>query len=129
MRKPTQGLTNAEWYLMECLWASSPRSAREIIAFMQDSQSWNRSTTLTVLRRMVEKGQISCDQEGDVRTYAPLIRREEALAQETSSFLNRAYNGSVSLMVSAMTRQQELSREEIDELYAILRRAEGKEEG
>lgn len=127
MRKQKRGLTTAEWYLMECLWQHSPRSAREIVEFMQESQKWSRSTTLTVLRRMTEKEQIACDEQGEVRMYTPLVCREEALAEETDSFLNRAYQGSVSLMLSALTQRQELSQAEIDQLYEILRSA-GREE-
>lgn len=126
MRRPSQGLTPAEWNLMECLWERAPRTGREVVEEMQLRQDWNRSTTLTMLRRMTEKGQIDVhDQEG-VRVYSPLIPREEALMEETESFLRRAYQGSVSMMISALTDHQELKQEEIDELYAILRRAEEK---
>ena len=31
MRKPTQGLTNAEWYLMDALWESAPQTWRELV--------------------------------------------------------------------------------------------------
>ena len=123
MRPTAQGLTPAEWNLMESLWDHSPQTGREVIEDMKLRQNWNRSTTLTVLRRMCEKGQIACD-EGEVREYRPLIPREEALRQETDSFLKRAYNGSVSMMLSAMTRKQELTKAEIRELYEILRKAE-----
>ena len=126
MRRQTNGLTAAEWYLMECLWEHAPRTGREVVEFMQASQAWNRSTTLTMLRRMTEKGQISCIEENGIRVYAPLIPREEALREETDSFLHRAYQGSVSMLLSALTRQQDLSRDEIDELYQILRHAEQK---
>ena len=130
MRKPAQGLTPAEWYLMECLWEHSPRTAKELTVELEESRGWNRSTTLTVLRRLVEKGQVQCDDAAEVRRYAPLLRREEALREETNSFLQRAYRGSVSLLVSAMTQQQELSRTEIEELYEILRLAkEAGEDG
>lgn len=122
MRKPEQGLTAAEWYLMECLWEESPRTARELIEDLKQSRGWNRSTTLTVLRRLVEKSQVCCDETADVRTYTPLLPREEALMVETNAFLQRAYRGSVSLLVSAMTQQQELNQSEVDELYEILRR-------
>ena len=126
MRRQTNGLTSAEWYLMECLWEHAPRTGREVVEFMQTSQAWNRSTTLTMLRRMTEKGQISCSEENGIRVYAPLIPREEALREETDSFLHRAYQGSVSMLLSALTRQQDLSRDELDELYQILRNAEQK---
>lgn len=117
-------LTAAEWNLMECFWDSSPRTGREAVEYMQRSVGWSRSTTLTVLRRMSEKGLLSCETEGEVLRYRPLLRREDALRQETHSFLDRVYKGSVSLLVSAMTDEQTLSREEIDQLYEILRRAE-----
>lgn len=118
------GLTPAEWNLMECLWEHAPRTGRETAAYMQTHVGWHRSTTLTTLRRMSEKGLISCDESGDVLTYSPNIRREDAVRQETHSFIDRVYKGSIGMMLNAMTEKQELSREEIDQLQAILRRAE-----
>lgn len=117
-------LTAAEWNLMECFWDSSPRTGREAVDYLQKSEGWSRSTTLTVLRRMTEKGLLTCEREGEVLRYRPMIRREDAVRQETRSFLDRVYKGSVSMLVSAMTDEQKLSRDEIDRLYEILRRAE-----
>ena len=51
-----------------------------------------------------------------------------AAAAEAVSFLDRVYRGSISAMMSAMTAREALSQAEIEELYAILRQAEGKEE-
>lgn len=121
MRPQSNGLTTAEWYLMESLWEHSPKTGREIIDDMKQRQNWNRSTTLTMLRRMTEKEQIECREEDGIRVYVPLIPREEALQEETDSFLRRAYQGSVSLLFSALTRHQDLSKEEIEELHQILR--------
>ncbi|NLO49039.1 MAG: BlaI/MecI/CopY family transcriptional regulator [Clostridiales bacterium] len=118
-------LTNAEWNLMECLWDTSPRTGREATEYLQEHVGWNRSTTLTMLRRMTEKGFIRCEEKNGIKTYAPLVRREDAVKKETDDFLNRVYKGSVSLMMSAITKKQELTKDEIAELYAILREAEG----
>ena len=126
MEKTT--LTPTEWNLMECLWAHSPRTGREATEYLEEKMGWSRSTTLTLLRRMTEKGLVHCQEEGGVKTYAPLIGREDAAQRETASFLDRVYHGSVSMMVSAMTEKKDLSREEIDALYAILRQAEGRAE-
>ena len=59
-----------------------------------------------------------------VRGYELTLRREDAALQETEDFLTRVYNGSVSLLVSSMTRRQALSQEEIDQLYALLQQLE-----
>jgi predicted transcriptional regulator len=46
--------------------------------------------------------------------------------RETEHLLDRAYKGSLSLLVSSLTRRQSLPQKEIDELYAILREMEEK---
>ena len=124
MRQPDQNLTPAEWNLMECLWEKSPRTGREAAEYLEHSVGWSRSTTLTMLRRMTEKGILACEQRDGVKVYSPRLQREDAVQRETGSFLNRVYKGSVSMMVSAITQKQKLSGEEIEALYAILRKAE-----
>lgn len=117
-------LTPTEWHLMECLWERSPRTGREATEWLAENVGWTRSTTLTMLRRMTEKGFIKCSDEDGLKSYTPAIERETAAGSQTEDFLSRVYHGSVSMMMSAITKKQELSSEEISELYAILREAE-----
>lgn len=124
MGRNDKNLTSAEWSLMECLWEQAPRTGREVVEYLREQVGWSRSTTLTMLRRMSEKGVIRCEVSDGLKTYSPLVGREDAVLRETEDFFGRVYKGSVSMMMSAITKKQELSKEEIDELYAILRRAE-----
>lgn len=117
-------LTSAEWHLMECLWEKSPRTGREATEYLEQHAGWSRSTTLTMLRRMTDKELIACAEDSGVRTYSPLLARDDAALRTTEDFLHRVYHDSISMMMSAITQKQELSRQEIDELYAILRQAE-----
>ncbi len=116
--------TPAEWSLMEYLWENPSVTGREAAGYCAERIGWSRTTTLTVLRHLVEKGAVACDESGTRNRYTPLIRREDAALRETDDFLRRVYKGSVGLMLSAMTKKQELSREEINELREILRQAE-----
>ncbi len=120
-------VTPTEWKLMECLWARGSVTGREAVEYLQSHAGWSRSTTLTMLRRMTEKGVIACGESKDgIKIYTPLVSRQNAVHQETDDFLHRVYRGSLSAMVSAMTEKQSLTQEEIEELYAILHRAENK---
>lgn len=119
-------LTEAEWTVMECLWEKSPRTGRETVEWLDRRMGWTRSTTLTMLRRLEAKGAVAGDTEGELKTFRPLIAREEVAAQETENLLDRVYKGSLSLLVSSLTWKQSLPQNEIDELYAILREMEGK---
>ena len=117
-------LTEAEWTVMECLWEKSPRTGRETVAWLENRMGWTRSTTLTMLRRLETKGAVASDTEGELKTFRPLILREEVAIRETEHLLDRAYKGSLSLLVGSLTRNQSLSQKDIDELYAILKEAE-----
>ena len=117
-------LTNSEWHVLDCLWGREPRTAMELVAELGEKVGWAKSTTLTTLRRMEEKGLIQTETVGRTRHYTPAVERRSAAARETRSFLDKVYRGSVGLMVSAMAQDKALSREEIDQLYEILKQAE-----
>ncbi len=123
MEKESVSLSEAEWKVMEALWEESPATGRDLCEKMARRMGWNRSTTLTLLRRMEGKGSVE-SVDGPVKTFRPLLRREDAALRETESFLGRVYHGSLSLMVSTLSRRQALSQKEIDELYALLKEAE-----
>ncbi|MBO5160158.1 MAG: BlaI/MecI/CopY family transcriptional regulator [Lachnospiraceae bacterium] len=117
-------LTDAEWNVMECLWEKSPRTGRETIEYLKERMGWSRSTTLTLLRRMEEKGAVGSELSGEVKQFIPLISREQAAIQETEDFLGRVYKGSLGMMLSSFTKKQTLSKNEINELYSILKELE-----
>ncbi len=113
-------LTSSEWSVLTCLWESSPRTVMQLVSDLAQRVGWAKSTTITTLRRMEEKGLVRVEQGARGKSYTPAVEREQAATAETHSFLDRVYQGSVGLMMSAMARRQELSREEIAQLRAIL---------
>ena len=117
-------LTNSEWYVLDCLWERSPQTVMELVETLKARLGWAKSTTITTLRRMEDKGLVLCAVEGRTKHYSPAVPRDRAVRGETRSFLDKVYRGSVGLMMSALAEDKALSREEIDELYEILRKAE-----
>lgn len=122
LREEEQGvkLTASEWSVLSCLWEDSPRTVMQLVAALGERVGWAKSTTITTLRRMEEKGLVRVEHTGKGKRYAPAVEREQAAAVETHSFLDRVYQGSVGLMMSAMVKRQELSRDEVAELRSIL---------
>lgn len=118
-------LTASEWNVLECLWRHSPQTVMELVAELKCRVGWAKSTTITTLRRMEEKSLVRSETIGKAKYYTPLVAREEAEIEETHTFLDRVYRGSVGLMVSTMARRQALTQEDIAQLRAILDQAEG----
>ncbi len=122
-------LTSSEWNVLNCLWEHSPRTVMQIVGELEGTVGWARSTTITTLHRMEDKGLVRCEQAGRGKAYVPLVEREQAVLAETRSFLDRVYQGSVGVMVSTMARQEGLSRAQIAQLRAILDEAEQEAKG
>ena len=118
-------LNASEWNVLNCLWEEHPRTVMQLVADLERSVGWAKSTTITTLRRMEEKGLVSVEQAGRSKSYTPAVEREQAVTAETRSFLDRVYRGSVGLMMSAMAKRQELSAVEVAELRAILDQIDG----
>ena len=117
-------LSDGEWKIMNLLWQQAPRTIMQLTAALQKEMDWGKHTVITMLNRMEKKGAVRYEEGPRAKQYYPEVRKEEVAAQETKGFLDKVYEGSLSLMVNSMVSRKQVSREELEELYAILKRAE-----
>ena len=117
-------ISNSEWAVLECLWASEPLTVTQLAHALRSSVGWAKSTSVTMANRMEQKGLLLCQEGGKAKLYRAALTRADAEARLTRSFLDRVYSGSVGLMVSAMVSREALSPAELAELRAVLDRAE-----
>ena len=82
---------------------------------------WSKNTIITMLKRMVEKGAVPYVQEDKAKRFSPAIDRTEAELEETTSFLDKVYNGNVGLMISNLIGSDQLTEEQLEELRKIIR--------
>ena len=108
----------------ELIWRNAPISSGELVKLCQRELEWKKSTTDTMLRRLCQRG-IFENREG---TVVSLLTREEVLAQQSESFLEETFQGSLPQFLAAFTARKPLTEEEIRELEALIRRSsEGRE--
>lgn len=124
MDKP-QTVTPSEWPIMELLW-EGPKTLMELVNTLSEQMDWSKSTITTMVRRMDDKGLITFHTEGRTKIFRPAVSRDEVTARDAESFLRRAYNGSVGMLISAMASSHRLTKQDITELYAIIKEAEEK---
>lgn len=117
-------LSSSEWKIMSLLWENEPMTIMQITAALNNDTGWSKHTVITFLKRMEDKKAVSFEQIGNAKHYFTLIKREDVAVSETQSFLQRLYCGSIGMMVNSMINQNALSKEDIDELYDILKKAE-----
>ena len=119
-------VTNSEWYVMNCLWEKSHLSLMQLVPLLKESAGWSKSTSATMVRRMTVKDLIGYEENGKTKYFFPKVKKQDVVVQETRDFLQRIYDGSVGMMMSALVRQNDLSQEDILELQEILKAAQTK---
>jgi BlaI family penicillinase repressor len=120
-------LSDGEWNIMNILWESAPMTITQLTAALKETTGWSKHTIITMLNRMEAKGAVRYEKRTRAKQYYPTVDRDEIALEETENFLDKVYAGSLGLMVNTMVEKKSLSKEEIDELYAILKKAEEEE--
>ena len=122
-------LSDGEWKLMNLLWQNPPKTITHLTKELEQTTGWGMNVIITMLKRLEAKGAV-CHEEGErAKIFYPCVERDGAVIEETRGFLNRMYQGSLSLLVNAMVNSSGLSDEEIEELKAILDKAEEERHG
>ena len=127
--KKVMMLQPSEWIIMEKLWERNPKTIMQLYHELKEDPGWSKSTVNTLLRRMVQKEIIFYEEGAKAKQYYPKVRRDDAAITETESLLDRVYKGSVSMMLNTLIRNNNLTNDDIRELYAILEKtSQGKDE-
>lgn len=113
-------ISEAEFEVMKVVWKHAPISTNEVTEILTKTTSWRPKTIQTLLKRLVTKGALSYQKQSRVFIYTPLVEEDEYVSQESSSFLNRYYDGNITTMLSAFLENDKLSKTEIDILRSLL---------
>lgn len=114
-------ISESEWKVMEAVWAGPPVTAQQVSNILGEDEGWKPQTVKTLLARLVKKGALRAEAEGNRFLYFPEVERNAAVMAETSCFLDRISRGSLSPMLAQLVQgRRPLSSEEIDALRKLL---------
>ncbi|MBQ7134559.1 MAG: BlaI/MecI/CopY family transcriptional regulator [Ruminococcus sp.] len=122
MRKEIN-ITESEWNVMEILWNTEFATIGDIKRALSDT-NWSDSTIKTLVRRLVAKKAVAINDDEAVFRYYPLISQQDCQRKETKSFINRVYEGSVSMLVTNLVADSNLNEKEREELLELIEKME-----
>jgi len=120
MPKPEIELTEAEWTIINAVWASEPCAAPAIQEKLFKKTRWTYSTVRTLMDRMAAKGLLAAEKVRNLTLYRSAVTREQAQRGELLYALKHAFNGALAPMVQCLLNTNEISRAELDELKEII---------
>lgn len=105
-----------EMKFAELIWANAPIGSGELVKLCEKELSWKKSTTYTMLRRLCQRGIFQ--NEGSI--VSVVMTRAEFDAQETESFMEEKFEGSLPRFLAAFTARKKLSDAEIESLQKLI---------
>lgn len=118
-------LPDSELDIMLVVWnAPAAVSAPAILEALE--RPLTASALHSYLKRLMEKGFLSCAKQGKVNTYLPLISREAYRRCEGETVLKKLYDNSLSHFAAALYDGKQMKKEELEELQALLNRLSGE---
>lgn len=102
----------------EIVWATAPIRVKDLIALCAERLNWARSTTLTILRKFMDRG-IFADEKGIVKV---LISRDDFYSKQSNYYVDKYFKGSLPEFLAAFTSNKKMSSEEIEQLLTLVRK-------
>ena len=120
MKKRLPRIAESEWRVMQVLWEHGPQTANDVVRNLAGQVKWKPRTIKTLISRLVGKGAVTFETEGNRYRYAAAVNKSECIRSETKSFVRRVYQGAMKPALAAFLEDADLSPEEIKELQEIL---------
>jgi predicted transcriptional regulator len=110
-------LFDSELKIMAILWREGKTTAKQISLIAAAEIGWNKNTTYTVIKKLIDKNAICREDPGFICT--PLISRGEIQRDETERLIDKLWGGSKKAFFAAFIDEQ-LSEDERAELKALI---------
>lgn len=112
-------ISESELEVMHVLWDNDNTAVSSYIhQQLSRKKEWKLNTVITFLARLCEKGYVKADKRGRGKPsqYTALMTEEKYKQMETSMFLDAVHKGSVTSLMTALCRDENMSSSEIKEL-------------
>ena len=116
-------LHEGELNVMELLWSNKALAAKDIAKIIKEYIGWEKNTTYTVIKRLIDKG--AFDREVGGFICRAFICNSSLQEFDTIGLLDKIYNGSLSNFIATYLVNQEFSSSDIAELKKITNRKQG----
>lgn len=104
----------AEWEVMRVIWTLEEPTSRTISQILKDTMDWENATTKTLLGRLVKKGYLKTQRQGNRFIYEATIDEQTGANTRLSDLASTFCNKSKGKAIAHLISQLDLSFEDRD---------------
>lgn len=111
-------LHEGELNVMELLWSNKVLAAKDISKIIKEYIGWEKNTTYTVIKRLIDKGAVQREDPGFL--CSAKVTKKEIQEIETQALLKKMYNGSLTTFIVEYLDNQPLTVAQVIELQRVI---------
>lgn len=116
-----KNISDSELEVMQVLWRNGESTSLEIIKEVTKKKAWKSNTIMTLVSRLVSKGFIEVIRDkGELLIYNALVSETEYKTKETTNFIEKLYEGSLSNMLASFAKSKKLSKKDLEDLMNLI---------
>ncbi len=119
-------ISSAEWQVMNVVWQDQPVTASEIIKQLASANNWTPATVRTFLHRLVKKGALSFEQDGNRYLYRAAVSKSTTIKHASRSFVSSVFGGETGPLLMHFVKSSKLTPDQIQELRDLLEEKDAK---
>ena len=112
----TPKIFESEYRFCLLLWDNEPINSTKLVQLAKDGLGWSKATTYTVIRRLSERGVL----KNENTIVSSLVSKEEAQKHRLEEMVEETFEGSMPAFIAAFSKTKKLTRQEVDQLKALI---------
>ena len=112
----TPKIFESEYRFCLILWDNEPINSTRLVELCKEQLGWSKATTYTVIRRLAERGVL----KNENTIVTTLVSKAEAQSSRLEEMVEETFEGSMPAFIAAFSRSKKLTRQEVDQLKALI---------
>lgn len=117
--------TDSELEILKVLWAKGKATVREVNDILNENREVGYTTTLKMMQLMAQKGLVNRDSSTRTHVYTAAIAQDYVQNDMLDQLLDTAFGGSASKLVMNALGRSNASKQELEEIKALIEKLEG----
>ncbi len=111
-------LFDSELRVMDIVWEREPVSAKEISIAADEAYGWNKNTTYTIIKKLIDKEVLLRTEPKFICTS--IVKKEQVQKAETNQLIDKLYQGSKRAFFATFLKDEGLTKEDYEELKNLI---------
>jgi predicted transcriptional regulator len=112
-------LSKSEEQLMQHLWKQEQAFMKDLLEVYPEPKPAT-TTVATLLKRMIDKGFVAYNIQGNSREYYPLVKKKDYFSKHVNGLIKNFFNDSASQFASFFTKETDLTKTELEDLKTLI---------